>query len=257
MPLKHFWPGFDYDLCHYWFRAACYLLIPYFPWISICEYHISVPFAYFNTWKYFFFCYKNHMISRDGMGTRRLPGSGQVLHYLGRVLHYLDFTRTRLGIILKCGWIQGICHNVCDSQLYINSETQSMNLSCSSLWCMTLWCQCDIPTCCIAGEGRWESTAERYNQSSDMAYSDVRIDRWSGYAKWHIASLAASTALAFVYVYTPCLKKTSHLWLAITLTRVNGFWYFFGRNVMDKLSNQKTLHELTCASALPGKMEKR
>jgi len=26
---------------------------------------------------------------------------------------------------------------------------------------------------------------------------------------------------------------------------------------MDKVSNQKTLHQLTCASALPGKTEKR
>jgi len=25
---------------------------------------------------------------------------------------------------------------------------------------------------------------------------------------------------------TPCLKKTSHLWLAITLMHVNGVWYF-------------------------------
>jgi len=26
---------------------------------------------------------------------------------------------------------------------------------------------------------------------------------------------------------TLCLKKTSHLWLPITLTYVNRFWYFF------------------------------
>ena len=29
-------------------------------------------------------------------------------------------------------------------------------------------------------------------------------------------------------IYTPCLrKKTSHLWLALTLTHMNGFWYFW------------------------------
>ena len=39
---------------------------------------------------------------------------------------------------------------------------------------------------------------------------------------------------------TPCLKKTSRLCLAITVTHVNGFWYFFGRNVTDKVDNQKT-----------------
>ena len=44
--------------------------------------------------------------------------------------------------------------------------------------------------------------------------------------------------------YTPRLKK-SHLWLAITLTHMNGFWYFFGRNVTDKVGNQKTLYYAT------------
>jgi len=40
-------------------------------------------------------------------------------------------------------------------------------------------------------------------------------------------------------------QKTSHHWLAIPLTHVNGFWYFFGRNVTDKKSNQKTLYYAT------------
>ena len=44
---------------------------------------------------------------------------------------------------------------------------------------------------------------------------------------------------------TPCLKKTSHLWLAITLTHMNGFWYFFGIIVTNKVSNQKTLYYAT------------
>jgi len=44
---------------------------------------------------------------------------------------------------------------------------------------------------------------------------------------------------------TPCLKKTSHLWLAITLTHMNGFWHVFGRNVTDKVGNQKTLYYAT------------
>ena len=37
-------------------------------------------------------------------------------------------------------------------------------------------------------------------------------------------------------------QKTSHLWLAITLTHTNGFLYFFGRNVTDKVGNEKTLY---------------
>jgi len=54
-------------------------------------------------------------------------------------------------------------------------------------------------------------------------------------------------------------QKTSHLWLAITLTHMNGFWYFFGRNVTDKVGNQKTLYYATwntCAFALPVKTGK-
>jgi len=35
-------------------------------------------------------------------------------------------------------------------------------------------------------------------------------------------------------------QKTSHLWLAVTLAHVNGFWHFFGRNTSDKESNQNT-----------------
>ena len=37
--------------------------------------------------------------------------------------------------------------------------------------------------------------------------------------------VSVHNALLISY-YTPCLKKTSQLWLAITLTVVNGFWYF-------------------------------
>jgi len=43
-------------------------------------------------------------------------------------------------------------------------------------------------------------------------------------------------------------QKTSYLWFAITLTYVNGFWYFFGRNVTNKVSNQKTLYCATTSN---------
>ena len=58
---------------------------------------------------------------------------------------------------------------------------------------------------------------------------------------------------------TPCLKKTSYLWLAITLTHMNAFWYFFGRNVTDKVGNQRCFTmppQITSASALPVKTRK-
>ena len=49
------------------------------------------------------------------------------------------------------------------------------------------------------------------------------------------------------HIYTVS-QKTSHLWLAITLTHMNGFWYFFGRNVTDKIGNQKTLYYATSSN---------
>ena len=42
-------------------------------------------------------------------------------------------------------------------------------------------------------------------------------------------------------VYTQCLK-TSHIRIAITVTHMNRFWYFFGWNLTDKVGNQKTLY---------------
>ena len=43
-------------------------------------------------------------------------------------------------------------------------------------------------------------------------------------------------------------QKTSHIWLAITLMHGNGFWYFFGRNVTDKVGNQTTLYNATSSN---------
>ena len=61
------------------------------------------------------------------------------------------------------------------------------------------------------------------------------------------------------YLYnTPCLKNVLPLacYKSDTCERV---LIFFGSNVTDKVSNQKTLHYATstCASTLPGKTEKR
>jgi len=49
----------------------------------------------------------------------------------------------------------------------------------------------------------------------------------------------------FQVITTLCLIKTPHLWFAINLTNVNRFWYFFGRNVTDKVNDQKTLYYAT------------
>jgi len=57
-------------------------------------------------------------------------------------------------------------------------------------------------------------------------------------------------------IYTVSQKRpTSHLWLAITLAHVNGFWYSFGRNVAHKVSKRRFTMppQTTCASALNAK----
>jgi len=59
--------------------------------------------------------------------------------------------------------------------------------------------------------------------------------------------------------YTPCLKKTSHLWLAVTFTHMNGFWYFLAEMLRIKSAIKRRFNmppQATCASALPGKMRK-
>jgi len=45
--------------------------------------------------------------------------------------------------------------------------------------------------------------------------------------------------------YIHCVSKNVHLWLAITLTHMNWILIFLGRNVTDKVGNQKTLYYAT------------
>jgi len=55
---------------------------------------------------------------------------------------------------------------------------------------------------------------------------------------------------------TPCLEKTSHLWLAITLTHMNRYWYFLAEILLIKHAIKRRFTmppQITCASALPGK----
>ena len=49
----------------------------------------------------------------------------------------------------------------------------------------------------------------------------------------------------FWYFFGRNVTDKAHLWLATTMTHMNGFWYFFGRNVTDKVGNQKTLYYAT------------
>jgi len=56
--------------------------------------------------------------------------------------------------------------------------------------------------------------------------------------------VSRASASASVGQYTVS-QKTSHIWFAITWTYVNGVWYIFGRNVTDKVSNQKMFYYIT------------
>jgi len=57
---------------------------------------------------------------------------------------------------------------------------------------------------------------------------------------YKLQSIMSSGCKCLIHQYTVS-QKMSHLWIAITLRHANGFWYFFGRNVTDRVSNQKTL----------------
>jgi len=50
----------------------------------------------------------------------------------------------------------------------------------------------------------------------------------------HKISLQISERVYPIKHYTVS-QKTSHLWAAMTLRYSNGFWYFFGRDVTDKV----------------------
>jgi len=55
-------------------------------------------------------------------------------------------------------------------------------------------------------------------------------------------------------------QKTSHLWLAITLMHMNGFWYFLAEMLLLEYAIKRRFTmppQVTCASALPGKNAER
>ena len=96
-----------------------------------------------------------------------------------------------------------------------------------------------------------ETSTDLNDSSEALEHPPASQDTWHW---WRVCSLSL-----------PCIhrvsKRTSHLWLAITLTHMNGFWYFFGRNVADNVGNQKTLYftmppQIISASVLPGKTGK-
>ena len=108
-------------------------------------------------------------------------------------------TRTQLGITLKYGRIWGICHNFCDWTIP-HRVKRKVGICLATIFdarhCGVTrdW---QLPSWCFAGQGRWQSTVERFNQSSDMAYSDVHVDRWSDYAfscRWPTETLQCNWA---------------------------------------------------------------
>ena len=124
-------------------------------------------------------------------------------HSLQPGIELPGITRTRPDTTLEYGLIRifGICLDFCDSQLGYTSrrETQSGHLSCGRFWCTTLWRHAwlIIAHLVICGAGQITNMGQ-FNQLSDMAHNDVCIDKWSDYAKRYVASLAASTNVAFL-----------------------------------------------------------
>jgi len=125
---------------------------------------------------------------------------------------------------------------------------------------LNTWCSGGTPAAeasrYITNAGFW-CRFSLYLQRSLTVRSRIRTtaDCTTAVSKtWRVYQLRHSLALALmllqlfatsqVSIYTVS-QKTSHLWLAITLMHVNGFWYFFGRNVTDKVGNQKMLYYAT------------
>ena len=55
------------------------------------------------------------------------------------------------------------------------------------------------------------------------------VSTWTSFTLFTSGPRLQSTTfmLQLGYITTPCLEKTFHLWLAITLTQMNEFWYFW------------------------------
>ena len=71
---------------------------------------------------------------------------------------------------------------------------------------------------------------------------------------------AVSIRWSITATSTPCLEKTSRLWLAISLTHVNNFDIFSAEMLPIKYTIKRHFtmpHQITCASALPSKLGKR
>jgi len=104
----------------------------------------------------------------------------------------------------------------------------------------------------------------------------MRIVAWENRVHcWHCRLSADAKMFAFAHLWSHAVstdrtiengamytvsQKTSHLWLAVTLTYVNGFWYFLAQMLPIKSATKRHFtmpHQLTCAFALPGKTEKR
>ena len=105
----------------------------------------------------------------------------------------------------------------------------------------------------------WGSLRRLVYRAAELRENPV-IRSTDDYSVNTVSLLVPATRIAMLPIQLHRVSKTSHIWLAITLTHVNGFWYSFGRNVTNKVGNQKTLYymlpQLTCASVLPDKTGK-
>jgi len=86
--------------------------------------------------------------------------------------------------------------------------------------------------------------AERVNtvQTHDKVNPTLYSFSPSNNDKCHSKSL---TMFPAEWAYYTVSQKMSHLWLAVTLTHVNRFWYFLAEIYHDKVSNQKMVYYAT------------
>jgi len=96
------------------------------------------------------------------------------------------------------------------------------------------------PQLCRPSMSAFKMSIDSVGRKCRLLVSAVNIGPWV--ARATLTELSHSMYICTL-VYTVS-QKTTRLWLAITLTHMNGFWYF-GRNVTDKVGNQKTLYYAT------------
>jgi len=107
----------------------------------------------------------------------------------------------------------------------------------------------------VSGEGKMKGNERDAYTDSD----NLTLWHWPFDLKYHPRDAHDKGKLYVDFRLSTSCLKTPRLWLAITLTCVNGFWHFLAEMLPIKWAIKRritTPPQINCASTLPGKTGK-